>query len=68
MTNGNNHITNLSKQYQHEDVCVCSTSEECLEEWGHFRQYSSGQKRSCFVGILFLLRAMEYQENILGMA
>jgi len=39
MTYGNNHITNLSKQYQHEGVCVFGTSEECLEEWGCFRQY-----------------------------
>ena len=34
-----NHIRNLYKQYQHDDVCVCGTSEECLEEWGCFRQY-----------------------------
>ena len=38
MTYGNDHITNLSKQYQ-DDEGVCSSLEECLEEWGCFRQY-----------------------------
>jgi len=28
MTYGNNHVTNLSKQYQHD---ACGTSEECLD-------------------------------------
>ena len=38
-TYGNNHITNLAEQYQHDSVC--DTSEECLEEWGclEFRQH-----------------------------
>jgi len=36
MTYGNNHVTNLSQQYKCD---VCGTSEECLEEWGCFRQY-----------------------------
>ena len=39
MTYGNNHIKNLSKQYQDDDVGVCGSLEECLEEWGCFRQY-----------------------------
>lgn len=39
MTYGNDHIRNLSKQYQDDDVGVCSSLEECLEEWGCFRQY-----------------------------
>ena len=33
------HIRNLSKQYQDDDVGVCGSLEECLEEWGCFRQY-----------------------------
>ena len=36
---GNNHATNLAEQYHHDGVFVCGTSEECLEEWGCFRQY-----------------------------
>jgi len=39
MTYGNDHIRNLSKQYQDDNVGVCGSLEECLEEWGHFRQY-----------------------------
>ena len=39
MAYGNNHVTNLAEQYHHDGVFVCGTSEECLGEWGCFRQY-----------------------------
>ena len=39
MTYSNDHIRNLSKQYQGDGVDVCGSLEECLEEWGCFRQY-----------------------------
>ena len=39
MTYGNDHIRNLSKQYQNDDIGVCGSLKECLEEWGCFRQY-----------------------------
>ena len=39
MTYGNDHIRNSSKQYQGDGVSVCGSLEECLEEWGCFRQY-----------------------------
>lgn len=38
-TYGNDYIESLSKHYQYEDVCVCGSSDECLEEWRCFRQY-----------------------------
>ena len=39
MAYGSDHTTNLSKQYQGDGVGVCGSLEECLEEWGCFRQY-----------------------------
>ena len=34
MTYGNDHIRNLSKQYQGDGVGACGSLEKCLKEWG----------------------------------